>query len=61
MREAIALHLELSRKHGDKVPADPTGYIEILDFEPEEHRRVRSKPGRQPQRTRTARTASGTR
>ena len=42
MREAIALHLELSRKYGDPVPPDPTGYTEILDFEPEP-RRARPK------------------
>lgn len=34
MREAIALHLEHSRKYGDPVPPDPTGYVETLDFEP---------------------------
>lgn len=39
MREAIELHLELSRKYGDPVPPDPTGYVETLDFEPERLRR----------------------
>lgn len=43
MREAIALHLEFSREHGDPVPPDPTGYTEILDFEPERPRRARPK------------------
>lgn len=45
MREAIALHLELSRKSGDPVPRDPTGYVEILDFEPERPRRRRPTAG----------------
>lgn len=40
MREAIKLHLELSRKYGDPVPPDPTAYTEILDFEPERRRRT---------------------
>jgi predicted RNase H-like HicB family nuclease len=41
MREAIAFHLEGSRRNGDRVPPDPTGFIEILDFEPEQPRRKR--------------------
>ena len=59
MREAIALHLELSRKHGDPVPPDPTGYAETLDFEPERPRRARPKratsPARRSAAPRTAR------
>jgi predicted RNase H-like HicB family nuclease len=44
MREAIAFHLEGSRRNGDRVPADPTGFIETLDFEPERLRRKRPAP-----------------
>lgn len=44
MREAIALHLELSRARGEPVPPDPTGYTEILDFEPERARRRAATP-----------------
>jgi predicted RNase H-like HicB family nuclease len=43
MREAIRLHLEHSRKYGDPVPTDPTGYVEILDFEPRRPRRARRR------------------
>ena len=40
MREAIKLHLAHSRKYGDPVPPDPTGYVETLDFEPQLRRRT---------------------
>ena len=57
MREAIAIHLEESRKSGAKVPPDPTGYVEILDFEPEKRQRRRPKPRPKPRPTRrTAKT-----
>lgn len=60
MREAIALHLEFSRKHGDPVPPDPTGYTEILDFEPQRRRRggVRPKPPVRKERSAARRTTA---
>ena len=45
MRDAIRSHLDISREHGDRVPSDPTGFVEILNFSPEERRATPAKPG----------------
>ena len=50
MREAIGFHLESMAEDGDIKPK-PTGYIEILGFEPTEPKR-RKKKSRTAARTR---------
>lgn len=47
MREAIALHLEGMAEDGDVRPA-PTGYVEILGYEPapKPRRKKRKSPAR---------------
>lgn len=50
MREAIVMHLAGLAEDGDVRP-QPTGYLEILDFEPESSHRTESDRRRAPTRS----------
>jgi len=60
MREAIDFHLESMAEDGDIKPK-PTGYVEILGFEPTKPKRRKKKARASPAARRTTRKAAGAR